>query len=97
MLWLCHKSNYTIYRFCKHKYNKYIHNTHALSPKGVAEASQIFLRDTHDLPELLCFEEYCRRQTGDFATSERIHRNHRANNPKLMPGHPSSCCKTRLT
>jgi hypothetical protein len=32
----------------------YIHTTHALSPYiGVAEASQIFLRDAHVLPKLL--------------------------------------------
>jgi hypothetical protein len=26
-------------------------------PEGVAEASQIFLRNTHDLPNLLSYEE----------------------------------------
>jgi hypothetical protein len=30
-------------------------------PKGVAEASQMFLRDTHVLAKLLSYEEYCRR------------------------------------
>jgi hypothetical protein len=29
-------------------------------PEGVPEASQIFLRDTHVLPKLLSYEEYCR-------------------------------------
>jgi hypothetical protein len=30
-------------------------------PEGVAEASQIFLRDAHVLPKLLSNEEHCRR------------------------------------
>jgi hypothetical protein len=34
-------------------------------PKGVAEASQIFLRDTHVLPKLVSYEEHCRRDDGD--------------------------------
>jgi hypothetical protein len=38
-----------------------IHTTHALSPKGVAEVSQILLRDTHVLPKLVSYEEHCRR------------------------------------
>jgi hypothetical protein len=29
--------------------------------EGIAEASQIFLRDAHVLPKLLSVEEYCRR------------------------------------
>jgi hypothetical protein len=31
------------------------------TPKGIAEVSPIFLRDTHVLPKLLSCEEYCRR------------------------------------
>jgi hypothetical protein len=30
-------------------------------PEGVAEVSQIFLRDTHVLPKLFSYEEHCRR------------------------------------
>jgi hypothetical protein len=29
-------------------------------PEGVAEASQIFLRETHVLPKLVSYEEHCR-------------------------------------
>jgi hypothetical protein len=29
-------------------------------PEGLAEASQIFLRDAHFLPKLLSYYEYCR-------------------------------------
>jgi hypothetical protein len=32
-----------------------------VKPKGVAEASQIFHRDAHVLPEWLSYEEFCRR------------------------------------
>jgi hypothetical protein len=32
-----------------------------LIPEGVAEISQIFLRDTHVLPKLVSYEEHCRR------------------------------------
>jgi hypothetical protein len=40
----------------------YIHTYHSrFIPKGVAEASQIFLRDTHVLPKLFNYEEQCRR------------------------------------
>jgi hypothetical protein len=35
----------------------YIHTTH----EGVAEVSQIFLRDTHVLPKLVSYEEHCSR------------------------------------
>jgi hypothetical protein len=38
----------------------YIHTIHALSPKG-QQASQIFLRDAHILPQLLSYEEYYRQ------------------------------------
>jgi hypothetical protein len=39
-----------------------IHTYHSrFIPKGVAGASQIFLRDAHVLPKLLSYEEYCRR------------------------------------
>jgi hypothetical protein len=30
-------------------------------PEGVAEVSQILLRDTHVLPKLVSYEEHCRR------------------------------------
>jgi hypothetical protein len=43
------------------KVELYIHTTHSLSPKGLAEVSQIFLRDTHVLPKLASYEEHCRR------------------------------------
>jgi hypothetical protein len=40
----------------------YIHTYHSgLIPDGVAEVSQIFLRDTHVLPKLVNYEEHCRR------------------------------------
>jgi hypothetical protein len=39
-----------------------IHTYHSrFIPKGVAEVSQIFLRDTHVLPKLVSYEEHCRR------------------------------------
>jgi hypothetical protein len=38
-----------------------IHTYHSrFIPEGVAEASQILLRDAHVLPKLLSCEEYCR-------------------------------------
>jgi hypothetical protein len=40
----------------------YIHTYHSrFIPEGVAELSQIFLRDTHVLPKLVSYEEHCRR------------------------------------
>jgi hypothetical protein len=40
----------------------YIHTYHSrFIPEGVAEVSQIFLRDTHVLPKLVRYEEHCRR------------------------------------
>jgi hypothetical protein len=40
----------------------YIHTNHSrFIPEGVAEASQILLRDAHVLPKLLGCVEYCRR------------------------------------
>jgi hypothetical protein len=30
-------------------------------PEGVADASQLFLRDAQALPQLPSYEEYCRR------------------------------------
>jgi hypothetical protein len=40
----------------------YIHTYHSrFIPEGVAEVSQIFLRDTHLLPKLVNYEEHCRR------------------------------------
>jgi hypothetical protein len=33
-------------------------------PEGVAEVSQIFLRETHVLPKLASYEEHCRRTGG---------------------------------
>jgi hypothetical protein len=30
-------------------------------PEGIADASQIFLRDAHVLPKLLSYEERCKR------------------------------------
>jgi hypothetical protein len=39
-----------------------IHTYHSrFIPEGVAEVSQIFLRDTHVLPKLVSNEEHCRR------------------------------------
>jgi hypothetical protein len=39
-----------------------IHTYHSrFIPEGVAEVSQIFLRDTHVLPKLVSYEEHCRR------------------------------------
>jgi hypothetical protein len=39
-----------------------IHTYHSrFIPGGVAEVSQIFLRDTHVLPKLVSYEENCRR------------------------------------
>jgi hypothetical protein len=38
-------------------------NSHFI-PEGVAETSQIFLREAHVLPKLLSYEEYCRRDRG---------------------------------
>jgi hypothetical protein len=39
-----------------------VHTYHSrFIPKGVAEASQIFLRVAHDLPKPLSYEEICRR------------------------------------
>jgi hypothetical protein len=35
----------------------YIHTYHSI-PEGVAEASQMFLQDTHVLPKFLSCEEY---------------------------------------
>jgi hypothetical protein len=36
----------------------YIHASHTrFIPKGVAEVSQVFLRDTHVLPKLVSYEE----------------------------------------
>jgi hypothetical protein len=31
------------------------------TPEGIAEVSQIFLRDTHVLSKLVSYEEHCRR------------------------------------
>jgi hypothetical protein len=43
--------------------NFYIHTYHPrFIPEGVAEVSQIFLRDTHVLPKLVSYEEHCRRE-----------------------------------
>jgi hypothetical protein len=40
----------------------HIHTYHSrFIPEGVAEVSQIFLRDTHVLPKLVSYEEHCRR------------------------------------
>jgi hypothetical protein len=40
----------------------YIHTYHSrFIPEGVAEVSQIFLRDTHVLPKLVSYEVHCRR------------------------------------
>jgi hypothetical protein len=40
----------------------YIHTYHSrFIPGGVAEVSQIFLRDTHVLPKLVSYEQHCRR------------------------------------
>jgi hypothetical protein len=44
-------------------YITYIHTYIPLTlfPEGVAEASQIFIRDTHVLPKLVSYEEHCGR------------------------------------
>jgi hypothetical protein len=40
----------------------YIHTFHSrFIPEGVAEVSQIFLRDTHVSPKLVSYEEHYRR------------------------------------
>jgi hypothetical protein len=40
----------------------YIHTYHSrFIPEGVAEVSQIFLRDIHVLPKLVSYEEHCRQ------------------------------------
>jgi hypothetical protein len=40
----------------------YIHTYHSrFIPEGVAEVSQIILRDTHVLPKLVSYKEHCRR------------------------------------
>jgi hypothetical protein len=40
----------------------YIHTYHSrFIPEGVAEVSQIFLRDTYILSKLVNYEEHCRR------------------------------------
>jgi hypothetical protein len=42
--------------------NLYIHTYYSrFIPEGVAEVSQIFIGDTHVLPKLVTYEEYCRR------------------------------------
>jgi hypothetical protein len=33
-------------------------------PEGVAEAFQIFLRDTHVSPKLLSYKKHCKRDSG---------------------------------
>jgi hypothetical protein len=43
---------YVIYNIIKPSHRNYIHTTRFI-PEGVAEASQIFLRDAHVLPKLL--------------------------------------------
>jgi hypothetical protein len=41
-----------------HGKSKYIHTYHSrFIPEGVADVSQIFLRDTHDLPKIVSYEE----------------------------------------
>jgi hypothetical protein len=45
-----------------HTYHVCMHTYHSrFFPEGVAEVSQIFLRDTHVLPKLVSYEEHCRR------------------------------------
>jgi hypothetical protein len=52
--------------------NIYIHTYHSrFIPDGVAEVSQIFLRDTHVLPKLVSYEEHCRLSCG-FAHAREI-------------------------
>jgi hypothetical protein len=47
---------------CRHQVQfDYIHTYHSrFIPEGVAEVSQIFLRDSHVLPKLVSYEEHCR-------------------------------------
>jgi hypothetical protein len=43
----------------KHLNKLYIHTYHSrFIPEGIAEVSQIFLRDTHVLPKLVSYEEH---------------------------------------
>jgi hypothetical protein len=43
-------------------FTSYIHTYHSrFIPEGVAEVTQIFLRDTYVLPKLVSYEEHCRR------------------------------------
>jgi hypothetical protein len=44
--------------------SKKLRNIHTrFIPEGIAETSQIFLRDTHILPKWFNYEKYCRRET----------------------------------
>jgi hypothetical protein len=43
-------------------YNMNLHIYHSrFIPEEVAEVSRVFLPDSYDLPKLLSYEEYCRR------------------------------------
>jgi hypothetical protein len=47
------------FRHLFHNQFIHIHTYHSrFIPEGVAEASQIFLRDTHVLPKLVSYEEH---------------------------------------
>jgi hypothetical protein len=54
----------TIYEIKENIVSAILHNMYhtyhsRFIPEGVAEASQIFLRDAHVLPKLVSYEEYC--------------------------------------
>jgi hypothetical protein len=56
------EKSYSKYNLFQILINHNIHTYHSrFIPKGVAEVSQIFLRDTHILPKFISYDEYCRR------------------------------------
>jgi hypothetical protein len=50
---LCHRGAIIRRNRALNKIKTYIHTTHALFPKKLAEASQILLPDSHVIPKLL--------------------------------------------
>jgi hypothetical protein len=62
-----------------------IHTYHSrFIPEGVAEASQILLRDAHVLPKLLSCEGYCGRDKWSIAVWSRSSSGVSAVNPSLF-------------
>jgi hypothetical protein len=54
------RSNIALHRFYITIKPVYIYQSRFI-PEGVAEVSQIFLRDTHVLPKLVSYEKHCGR------------------------------------